>query len=100
MPRRRPLVAALTGVCLSLTLLPAAASAQPTDSALSAAVRSASRGDRDIASFYQRRNYRPLWIENGGFRPEVDKLLSLHSPAEADGLNPREYRLDALIERL
>ena len=100
--RRRFLVEALAGISLSLALVPATAAAQfaAADPQVSQALRREARGDREVAAFYQRRNYRPLWIENGQFGPQVDKLLQLLSTAEADGLNPRNYRVNSLIERL
>ena len=58
------------------------------------------RGDREVAAFYQRRNNRPFWVENGQLRPEVDTVLYLLETAEADGLNPRNYRVDSLREAI
>ena len=63
-------------------------------------MRSAMRGDREVAAFYQRRNNLPFWVQQGQLRPEVDTVLYLLETAEADGLDPRNYRLGELRERI
>ncbi len=94
---RRQLLGGLGGLALA-TAFPAVA--QPVPAEFLSAMRRAVRGDREVARFYERRNYRPFWFDNGLFRPEVDQLLYLLDTAEADSLDPRSYRIEPLIEAL
>lgn len=56
-----------------------------------AALRTAS-GDRDVRAFYDARGHRPLWIRGGALGPEAEMLLDLLETADADGLDPGDYR--------
>ncbi len=67
---------------------------------LTEAVRSAVRGDREIARFYQQRGYQPIWVRGGTLGPEAQQLLHLLETAEADGLNPRTYRPNAVADAI
>lgn len=44
--------------------------------------------------FYKRRDFRPVWLEADGPRPEARSLLGALAEAEAEGLDPCEYGLD------
>ena len=46
--------------------------------------------------FYEKRQYKALWIEDKRVKPEVKELVELIKDAENDGLNPYEYHLTAL----
>lgn len=70
---------------------PGVSFAQVASSEVTAALRSAG-GDRDVRAFYAARNYRPLWTRNGALGPEADHVLELLETADADGLDPDDYR--------
>jgi murein L,D-transpeptidase YcbB/YkuD len=67
---------------------------------IEAAVRSAARGDREVTQFYRARAYRPLWVREGVLGAEGRQLLHLIETAEADGLDPRAYRPEALEQAI
>ncbi|WP_324750635.1 L,D-transpeptidase family protein [Sphingomonas sp. LY54] len=102
-----PARASILALCLAASLpalLPAEAHAQAapwaeSDAAIEAALRSAG-GSRDIRAFYKARDYRPLWIRGGTLGPAADSLLGLIASAEADGLDPDDYRPRALAEAI
>lgn len=71
---------------------PSGAYAQAASSDVSAALRSASGGDRDVRAFYAARNHRPLWVRGNALGPEADHVLELLETADADGLDPGDYR--------
>ncbi|MDQ4087614.1 MAG: hypothetical protein M3177_06350, partial [Pseudomonadota bacterium] len=87
---------ALAWAAVSATALPEPAVAQIAAAELQSAVRSAVRRDREIARFYQARRYQPLWVRNGTVGGEARQLLHLLETADADGLDPRTYRPDAV----
>jgi len=94
---RRMMFRAAAGAALGLAALSApVAVAQPAPGGLETAVRSAVRGDREVARFYEARGYQPLWVRNGMVGPEAYQLLDLIATAGADGLSPRVYRPDAV----
>jgi murein L,D-transpeptidase YcbB/YkuD len=97
---RRTFLRAAAGAALGLAALSAPAAAQPAPMGLDAAVRAAVRGDREVAAFYEARNYRPLWVRGGTIGPEAEQLVQLITTANADGLVPRTYRPHVLIEAL
>jgi murein L,D-transpeptidase YcbB/YkuD len=66
-------------------------------SGLEAEIRSAVRGERAVARFYEGRNYRPLWVRDGRIGPEAEELHHLLMTASADALSPRAYRPDSII---
>ncbi|HEY0043726.1 MAG TPA: L,D-transpeptidase family protein [Allosphingosinicella sp.] len=59
---------------------------------LRAAVRSVDKSEREVRSFYERTGYRPLWTQGGNVGPEAERLLELVGTADADGLDPRDFR--------
>jgi murein L,D-transpeptidase YcbB/YkuD len=65
---------------------------------LEAALRSALRGDRELARFYEGRGYQPIWVHGERVGPEAEQLHRLLATASADGLSPRAYRPDAIVE--
>jgi len=94
------LLGALAGAGLFAAALPASAVAQAMPGQMESAVRSAVRGDKEVARFYQTRGYRPLWAARGMIGPEAEQLLHLLETAEADGLDPRRYRPRAVAEAI
>lgn len=93
----------LLGGCLAaavtLAMLPAEAFAQPAPASVQRAIKSAD-SSREVRAFYKARDYRPLWIRGGSIGPEADRLLHLLDTAELDGLDPGDYRPDALAEAI
>ena len=90
---KRPAPVPFLKLCLAAALaLPALpAHAQWAPPAIQAALRSAG-GDRDVRAFYQARGYRPLWIHGDALGPEADRFLELIETADAEGLDPDDYR--------
>ncbi len=94
---------ALAGLLVSgsaLALLPgcgggdtAVAGAHQVDAALQEKVSVGS----DVASFYQARAFRPLWVGRSGLKPEAHQLLSILSRSDRDGLDPARYGVRRLI---
>ena len=91
---------ALAAVALAALTVHAPAIAQSPSLQLENAVRSAVRGDREIARFYAERGNRPLWVQGGTIGPEAQQLLHLLETADADRLDPRNYRPDEVRERV
>jgi L,D-transpeptidase YcbB len=91
----------LTGLAAALACaaVPAAAQTGFTPPGLSAAIRAAD-SSREVKNFYRVNGYRPIWTRGGVIGPEVDTLLGLLATADADGLDPREYRIRQLEEAL
>ncbi|WP_309090283.1 L,D-transpeptidase family protein [Phenylobacterium sp.] len=82
---------------------PSEAAAQPEAAPLAAALRQAlrERGSEDeLQQFYAARGFRPLWMAAAGPRPEARAVLGLLQGAARDGLNPAEYRPEALAVML
>jgi L,D-transpeptidase YcbB len=98
---RKALFRAAAGLALGLAAVSAPpAAAQQAPAAMESAIRSAVRGDKEVARFYQARNYRPLWVRGGMVGPEAGQLLQLIETAGADGLVPRTYQPHVLIDAL
>ena len=106
--RFRHLVAALS---LCVAFVPAAeagaveypASSSGSASAsseISRTLRAAVAADREVATFYRSRDYRPLWLIGGMVRPEAEHVVTLLRNAAADGLDPDRYNPDALSEAI
>jgi murein L,D-transpeptidase YcbB/YkuD len=95
---RRTLLQRVGATALGLAAIPASSLAQALPGDLEAAIRASVRGDRDLDRFYEERDYRPLWVAGGRVGPEAEQLHSLLATAAADGLSPRTYRPDALVE--
>ncbi|MBV9995429.1 MAG: L,D-transpeptidase family protein [Caulobacteraceae bacterium] len=49
-----------------------------------------------VADFYRRRDYRPLWVDRGAVRPEAQRLIAVLRAAGADDLDPAAFRPDRL----
>ncbi len=58
------------------------------------------RIEREVASFYQARGFRPLWVTNAGPRPKAHQLLRMLASADRDGLDPKRYDLPLLTSAL
>lgn len=85
-----------------IALAGAPAAAQAVSPGLEAAVRSASRSDRDLRAFYAGRDNRPLWFDGAQRSPAADALWRLIGTAELDGLDPEDFdprALSSAIER-
>jgi murein L,D-transpeptidase YcbB/YkuD len=52
--------------------------------------------DSDVAAFYAERGTSPLWFDRGRPTPEARRLVAQVTDAQADGLNPADYRVDDL----
>ncbi len=53
-----------------------------------------------LSRFYGRRNYLPAWISNDRPLPQVDALIKTISEANHEGLNPDEYNLGKIEDKL
>ena len=53
-----------------------------------------------LEPFYRRRQYRPAWMGWGGALRRADELLRAVAEVEGDGLNPQDYRLGELRQRI
>jgi murein L,D-transpeptidase YcbB/YkuD len=49
-----------------------------------------------VHRFYDRRGYLPAWSDERGFTTMADRLLQVIGEAEAEGLRPTDYHLDAM----
>lgn len=54
----------------------------------------ARRADGALKRFYRERGFRPLWAADGRFGPAAAALLGYLETADADGLDPSDYRPD------
>ncbi len=52
-----------------------------------------------IPTFYQGRDYNPVWFDADGLRPTVQVLIEAIRSANLDGLKPHDYHLEG-IERM
>ena len=79
------------------------AAAQPEAAPLAPAVRDAlaarDRAD-ELQAFYAARRFRPLWMTAAGPRPEARTVLAMLHAAGRDGLDPADYRPEALAVML
>ena len=91
------------GIAAALSLAPLAAQAQtPAGSDIQAALRQAGGSERGVRAFYAARDHRPLWVRGGSLGPEALRFLDIVETADADGLDPDDYRpraIAAAIER-
>jgi murein L,D-transpeptidase YcbB/YkuD len=53
-----------------------------------------------IKDFYAKRDYKPIWFENGQPSPRVKALLAVLARAGEHGLNPATYGMPKLAERV
>jgi murein L,D-transpeptidase YcbB/YkuD len=75
-------------------MTPGVAFARAAAAEVQAAIRAEAGGD--VGGFYRARQHRPLWIRGGTIGAEADRLLRLLESADADGLDPDDYRPGAL----
>ncbi len=54
-------------------------------------VRTRSKHRKKIIAFYQKRNFKPLWVGETGLAPKARHLLSLMKNADEEGLDARDY---------
>jgi murein L,D-transpeptidase YcbB/YkuD len=54
---------------------------------------------KQTRTFYEKRQFKPAWIENGSPRPQMGQLISAVRAGERDGLNPGFYNVAALEQR-
>ena len=85
---------------LALAVLPAPALAQWAAPEVQAALKSAGGGDKDTRAFYKARTNRPLWIVGSTLGPQADRLLDLIETADAEGLDPDDYRPRRVAEAI
>lgn len=78
---------------------PAYAASSASAAAVEAALRSEG-GPRDVRAFYKARGYRPLWIRGAILGAEADRFLDLVATADVDGLDPDDYRPQALADAI
>lgn len=63
-----------------------------------AAIRSASRSDRDLKAFYAARGHRPLWFAANGDTQAAFALLKLIDQADLDGLDQGRFDARSLAD--
>jgi murein L,D-transpeptidase YcbB/YkuD len=56
--------------------------------------------DPVIAAFYRARNYRPIWIQGWGVKPDARAVVEAVDGAAADDLDPQAYDASGLAEVL
>ena len=54
----------------------------------------------DVNALYKTNNYAPLWIENSQSEKNIADVLALLSNAAAQGLNPDDYSVNTLQQKL
>ncbi len=87
---------------LALAIVPSAAHAEEPSATTSPAktvagqIRSLAGGK--LKAVYRARGYWPLWIRDGAFGAEADRLIDFISTADLDGLDPKTYEPDKLRE--
>ena len=88
--------ARLSLCAMALAIAPAISASQAAATATADELVAPARGE-SLADFYAARGGRPLWLRDGE-RAGVEPLLLLDylRTAEADGLNPRTYRVSQL----
>ncbi|MET0251975.1 MAG: L,D-transpeptidase family protein, partial [Novosphingobium sp.] len=83
-------------IAFAALLAPGLAHAQIAPGDLREAVNRGSRGDRELAGFYARRDWQPLWVERQTVLPAAATLLDLVDHADADGLSPQALNVPDL----
>lgn len=51
-----------------------------------------------ISSFYEKRDYKTLWVMENGLTPEAQKLIFSLEEADSDGLEPEDYHITRIKE--
>lgn len=101
---RAAVVAALLGAGVPVHAVAAPSTAGvPAGIASTAGIEAdlkASGMPREMREAYEARNFRPLWISNGGVGPEGRQLMALIDSAELDGLDPDDYRPRAIAKAI
>lgn len=64
--------------------------------ALQVDLQQGAAADPDVAAFYAKRRYKPLWTARGRLRPEAEELVTLLADAGREGLRPADYRPEQL----
>lgn len=49
-----------------------------------------------LPTFYERRSFRPAWVDEDGPRPAADSLVAAVAAADREGLRPSDYHLEAI----
>jgi murein L,D-transpeptidase YcbB/YkuD len=76
------------------------ASPGPLASELANEFDGGSRRERELRSFYQQRDWQPLWLDHGALSPAAEAVLGLVENADADGLNRKALRVSDLAANL
>lgn len=53
-----------------------------------------------IQRLYKRRSYQPAWFYDTSLRTDAENLISLLRRASKEGLDPADYRLDAILQHI
>ncbi len=53
-----------------------------------------------IFTFYEGRDYKPIWTRDGGVKAKGRALLKVLKAAEVHGLNPQDYSIEEIEERI
>lgn len=95
-------VVAGLGVCqhpaLAAALPPHLQTSEVQPSDFDRALRSFASSNRQLAVFYGRRAYAPLWVRNGMLAPAGEALLARLNSAELDGLAPDDYAVRRIAD--
>lgn len=71
----------------------------PVPAALQTALGSSPDYDH-FATFYRKRSYRPLWVQEDAPKPEAHALIRMLAKADRDGLDPERYEVSHLAAML
>jgi len=99
-PARLCLANGFLAFAAAAALVPSPALAQAARSDVQAELRAATTADRELRAFYESRDHRPLWVRGSSLGPEADLLLKLIETADADGLDPADYRPQTLASAI
>ncbi len=101
--RLKPYVLGLAvAAALGFSVIPAQAapSAQLEQASLVAALETAVSSNLQLADFYDRRHYRPIWIRNGRLTAPARRLVALMESAPLDGLSPGKLGITRALKLL
>jgi murein L,D-transpeptidase YcbB/YkuD len=90
----RPARLSLGAMALAMAAVPASAGPLTSAAALAQPL-----GGQSVADFYAARDHRPLWLQDGN-GAAATALLDLLRTADADGLDPADYRVGELSRSL
>ncbi|WP_342641259.1 L,D-transpeptidase family protein [Rhodoligotrophos ferricapiens] len=54
----------------------------------------------DVFTYYQERDFKPLWVRDSGPKAKARDFLDILRAAEEDGLDPRNYRIGEISARM